>query len=72
MIVYPNPVRGGVLYIRSAATVEQVIIHDLSGRMLKQVAAPNGEVNVSDLKKGVYLVRIKTADGETVRKMVKE
>jgi hypothetical protein len=40
--------------------------------MLKQAAAPNGEVNVNDLAKGVYIVRIKTAAGETVRKIVKE
>jgi hypothetical protein len=67
--VYPNPVRD-VLLIQSAAAVEQLSIHGLSGKMLKQISAPNREVNVSDLASGVYLVRIKTAAGEAIRKIV--
>ncbi|MDR0371011.1 MAG: T9SS type A sorting domain-containing protein, partial [Prevotellaceae bacterium] len=67
--VYPNPVRD-ILYIQSAAAIEQVIIRDLNGKILKQVDSPSGEVNVSDLAAGVYLVGITTAAGEIVRKIV--
>jgi hypothetical protein len=69
--VYPNPVRD-VLFIQSAAAVEQLSIHDLSGKMLRQIAAPSREVSVSDLANGVYLVKIKTPTGDVIRKIVKE
>jgi hypothetical protein len=69
--VYPNPVQD-VLYVQSSVVVEQLSIHNLSGKMLKQITAPGQEVSVSDLAKGAYLVRITTAAGEVVRKIVKE
>jgi hypothetical protein len=68
-VIYPNPVRD-VLYIQSPVTVERVVIRDLNGKQVKQVASPSGEVNVSDLAAGVYLVGITTANGEIVRKIV--
>ncbi|MDR0370294.1 MAG: leucine-rich repeat protein [Prevotellaceae bacterium] len=69
VVAYPNPVRN-VLHIRSAAVVEQVGIYDLCGKPVKLITAPGREINVSDLASGLYLVRITTADGETVRKIV--
>jgi hypothetical protein len=69
--VYPNPVRD-VLHVQSLEAVEQVSICDISGKILKQTAAPDREVRVSDLEAGVYLVKIKTAAGEVTRKIMKE
>ncbi|MDR0371127.1 MAG: leucine-rich repeat protein [Prevotellaceae bacterium] len=70
VVVYPNPVRD-VLYIRSAAAVEQVVILTLSGQLVKQIASPTDkEIDVRDLAKGVYLVRVKTAIDETMLKIV--
>jgi NOL1/NOP2/fmu family ribosome biogenesis protein len=70
VVIYPNPVRD-VLYIRSAVAIEQVVIRDLSGQQVKQIASPVGrEIDVSDLAAGVYLVGITTTAGETIRKIV--
>ena len=69
--IYPNPV-GDVLYIQSSTAVEQLIIYDISGRMLKQIPNPSQEINVSSLAKGIYLVKVKTEEGEVIRKIVKE
>jgi hypothetical protein len=69
--VYPNPVRD-VLYIQSPAAVEQVSIYNLNGKPVKQTAVSGREVNVSDLAAGVYLIKIKTATGAVVRKIMKE
>ncbi|MDR0370916.1 MAG: T9SS type A sorting domain-containing protein [Prevotellaceae bacterium] len=70
VVVYPNPARN-VLYVRSAVAIERVVIRDLSGQQVKQIASPvDREIDVSDLAAGVYLVGITTANGEAIRKIV--
>jgi hypothetical protein len=72
VVLYPNPVRN-VLRLRSAVALERISIYNLSGQQVKHVASPGTEVNVSDLPRGLYFVRLITADGnESVRKMAKE
>jgi hypothetical protein len=72
VVLYPNPVRN-VLRFRSAAALERIGIYNLSGQQVKHFVSPGTEVNVSDLPRGLYFVRLITADGnESVRKMVKE
>ena len=66
--LYPNPAQN-TLYIESAETVEQVIIYDISGRTLQQTNNPSTSIDVSNLANGIYLVKVKTAQGETVRKI---
>ncbi len=69
--VYPNPVQN-TLYLQSSSAVEQISIYDISGRMLKQIANPSQEINVSNLAKGTYLVKVKTLAGEVTRTIIKE
>jgi hypothetical protein len=72
VVLYPNPVRN-VLRFRSAVALERIGIYNLSGQQVKHIASPGTEVNVSDLPRGLYFVRLITADGnESVRKIVKE
>ncbi|MDR0427783.1 MAG: leucine-rich repeat protein [Dysgonamonadaceae bacterium] len=69
--VSPNPVRE-VLYIQSPAAVEQVSIYNLSGQPVKQIVNPSPEVDVNDLSNGLYFIKIETAAGEVVRKIMKK
>ena len=69
--IYPNPVQN-TLHLQSSSTIEQVSIYDISGRMLQQIANPSQEVNISHLANGIYLVKVKTAGGEVVKKIVKQ
>jgi hypothetical protein len=71
VILYPNPVRN-VLRFRSSVALEWISIYNLSGQQVKHFTSPGTEVNVSDLPRGLYFVRIKIAAGETVRKIVKK
>lgn len=69
--VFPNPATN-FLYINSEenATVE---ILNLQGKSLSKSNIPsNGSVDVSVLKGGVYLVRIKTDNGVVTSKFVKQ
>ncbi len=69
--IYPNPVQN-TLYIQSFSTIEQVSIYDISGRILQQLPSSSQSIDVSGLAKGIYLVKVKTESGETIRKIVKE
>jgi hypothetical protein len=72
VVLYPNPVRS-VLHLRSTVPVERICIYNLNGQQVKFLVSPGREVNVSDLPRGLYFVRLITADGnETVRKLAKE
>lgn len=62
--VYPNPFHD-VLKISDVKGVKFVTISDVSGRQVKSME-PSTELNLSDLKTGLYLVNLKMEDG-TVR-----
>jgi len=63
--LYPNPVND-VLYIKSKITVDcdwKLEILDLQGKVLKkEILTSLKSINVSDLKKGIYLCRFYTCD----------
>ncbi|PKW28610.1 T9SS type A sorting domain-containing protein [Flavobacterium lindanitolerans] len=68
--VYPNPVTNGKLFITTVANVEKTIaIYDVLGKQVANTIAKD-YVNVSNLKDGVYIVKI-TEEGKTAtRKLV--
>jgi len=74
IILYPNPAQH-TLYIESSEAVEQVSVYDISGRTVGAYSIhpnPNPSIDISGLANGIYLVKVKTAQGETVKKIVKQ
>ena len=86
LILYPNPAQH-TLYIQSSEAIEQVVIYDISGRMLTStviarstardeqhdVAIHNGNaqsIDISNFANGIYIIKVKTSIGETVKKVV--
>ena len=67
--IYPNPAQH-TLYIQSEEAVEQVSIYDISGRMLLQETGTSQSIDLNNLTNGIYLVKVKIAGGETVKKIV--
>jgi len=71
--IYPNPV-SYTLWIDSPIEIVHVTLYDLSGRALNTYIT-NGrliELPVDNLKNGVYLIKLKTRQGEVVKKFVKQ
>ncbi len=68
--VYPNPATNNIR-IESNSTINNVRIMNVLGQeVYKQVVANRGiEVNVSNLKSGVYFVTIETANGTKTQKI---
>jgi hypothetical protein len=69
--VFPNPAKD-VVNIQGSSVIKSVEVSDLSGRTVMSQNEVNGKMDVSSLKRGVYLVRVTTADGIKVVKFVKE
>ena len=59
--VYPNPFTD-VLNISDVKGVKSVSVNDVSGREVKSLA-PSAELNLSNLKAGLYIVNLKMEDG---------
>lgn len=68
--VYPNPVTGGTLYVDTDSNgLKSVVIYDVLGKVVVKTSTANA-INVSNLKSGVYIVKI-TEEGKTAtRKLV--
>ncbi len=66
--IYPNPLNGSILNIKSNAAV-QVTIYDVLG---KQVATSNKkQIDLSHLSKGLFLIRLESENGVTTKKLIK-
>ncbi|MDR0541384.1 MAG: T9SS type A sorting domain-containing protein [Dysgonamonadaceae bacterium] len=68
---YPNPVREE-LFIKSETPIKKVEIHSLAGDLRMQENNFTGKLSVPALPSGVYLLKIYSEKGITVRKLVKE
>ena len=71
--VYPNPA-SNVINVRSEFTIDNLSVFDLMGRTVKQQISNNKEfsLDVSDLAKGIYLVKLTSGEKEAVTKFIKE
>lgn len=73
--VFPNPVNNVVNFSNNQnAVVSTVDITDLNGRVIKsiKVNATEGQISVSDLATGMYMMKITTDQGIAVKKIVKQ
>lgn len=60
--VYPNPFID-TLTISDVSKVKSVSIIDVSGRLIKTIEKPSSELQLRDLKEGLYLVVLNMKDG---------
>ena len=67
--IYPNPVKN-ILNIEKKDQFQKADIYTINGQLVKSSLLK--EINVSDLSKGDYLVKIKTDNGIQTEKMIKE
>ena len=73
--MYPNP-SSSIVNISSDvnAIISTIEMLDLNGRVIKsqKINATEGQISVSDLATGMYMMKITTDQGVAVKKIVKQ
>jgi len=73
--IYPNPTTGELKIESGELIIENVKVFDIYGKVLKtESRRQKGKIlmDISELPVGVYFLRIKTEQGEVVKKVLKE
>ncbi len=68
--VYPNPVVDRLYF--EGAHIDAAEVYSVTGKLLLRFEQVNGFIDVKDLDKGMYLIRVKSQDLETSLRIVKE
>lgn len=70
--MYPNPVKNNFVYFSSTTQDLDVIIYNVLGKqVLVENITPNKDfINVSNLNKGIYLVKINSSQGVLTKKLI--
>ena len=71
--LYPNPTSGKVTIEVNNLTHVSVSVYDLNGRIIKtkDLSSFDNSVDISNLQSGMYLFKIKSQEGETIKKVLK-
>ncbi len=66
--IFPNPSSSGYVTVTNSNTLSQIEVFDVLGKRVKQIAINNASdnnqvIDISDLNKGIYILRLKNALG---------
>lgn len=68
--IYPNPVKD---ILNFSEDVSNIIILDISGKIVKQISTAEKAINLAELSKGTYIISATTKTGEAInKKFIKE
>lgn len=68
---YPNPVKDYLVFSGNLK-IKSVELISYSGQKLSEFTLTNGKVNLSNLKKGFYILKLDTDKGEKTIKIIKD
>lgn len=66
----PNPANNWVQISGDFDAITAVEIFDIQGKLVKEIVSFQGQINISDLKAGLYFVQITAANKTTAKKLV--
>ncbi len=69
--LYPNPV-SEILSVESRLPLQSIEIYNLLGQEVKVIDSDFESINTSDLSRGIYMIKISSENGSTVRKLIKQ
>jgi hypothetical protein len=70
-VLYPNPVASELNISTSSETVQNVLIYNMNGTVVKSVNNADS-IDMSNLNTGNYLVKVTTDKGTVVKKIAKK
>ncbi len=73
LLFYPNPVADALTILKpEATTIQQIAIYTLLGQLVRTHQGAVQTIPMSDLKSGMYLVRVQTSEGVVEQKIIKK
>lgn len=69
-VLYPNPTTGKLIIAKQ--NIEQIILFDLNGKLVKKKIKPKPEIDLSGISKGIYFIRLFSEEGVLTEKLVVE
>ena len=73
VIVYPNPTKGSLtITSKEKLTIQAIELFDFSGKkiMAKDYSSESVNINIGDLPKGIYLIKVKTNNSVFTKKVI--
>lgn len=68
--IYPNPVKNE-LHLKSNQVIQNIDLYNVNGQLLKSMKSID-KINVTDLSKGVYVIKITTSTTVEFKKFIKK
>jgi endonuclease I len=71
--MFPNPVKDDFVYFSSTQDLD-IIIYDVLGKqvLIENIDNSKNYIDVTNLNKGIYIVRINSIQGTTTKKLIKQ
>ena len=71
---YPNPVKDNITIECSGTIMEVIGLYDINGRLIQteNVQSNKIDLSVSGLQPGIYILKVKTATGMAVKRIMKQ
>ena len=70
LVISPNPSTG--IFRWNDESLKNVDVYDMTGRNIMQERTDNQEVNLQNLRTGIYFLRLSNEKNTFVRKIIKE
>lgn len=72
VLVYPNPVINGTVFITSSADCSNAILYDETGKLIQNflLQGKNNTINIKELAKGVYQLKVVSANSVYTEKLL--
>ena len=71
VVVYPNPTQS-ILNLTFVTAIDNIIIIDLTGKIVLNQKPTSGQVNVQNLDKGMYILQVYSGEDKYQTKFSKE
>ncbi|MBT3741789.1 MAG: endonuclease [Polaribacter sp.] len=70
--IYPNPANGNIIYIKTTNNTD-VNIYNVLGKMVKsiEITAQKNNIDISNLSKGIYIVKMTVDNISMTKKLIK-
>jgi hypothetical protein len=70
--IYPNPTKD-VVYFKNGINVKDVTIYNANGELISKtkISLLNHSIDLSNYKKGIYLIKIQTESGSVTKRLMK-